>query len=96
MLAWGCPAMSGAELLAMLIGSGTPNETAVSLAERILARAEGKLHGLLKLGHAELCRFPGMGLAKASAILAAMELARRIYAPFALPLPAADLKDAGA
>lgn len=79
MLEQGREAMSNAELLAMLIGSGTPNETAVGLAGRILDSVDGDLLKLSEMGLEEFCGFSGMGVAKSSSILAAMELARRMY-----------------
>jgi DNA repair protein RadC len=77
MLAHGADHMQDAELLAMLIGSGTPNQTAVLLAGRILDSVGGDLNRLAELGEEELCRFTGMGLAKSCSVMAAMELARR-------------------
>ena len=62
----------------MLIGSGTPKETAVDLAARIL-KAFGGLHGLVKANYKRLARFSGMGLAKCSAVLSAIELAMRLF-----------------
>ncbi|WP_461791465.1 UPF0758 domain-containing protein [Pedobacter sp.] len=79
MLEHGREAMDNAELLAMLIGSGTPNETAVGLAGRMLDNVGGDLVKLSELSLKELCGFAGMGVAKSSSILAAMELARRMY-----------------
>ncbi|RZK43321.1 MAG: hypothetical protein EOO90_03415 [Pedobacter sp.] len=77
MLADGAQTMGDAELLALLIGSGTPNETAVDLAGRMLA-AFGGLEGLAKANYKRLSRFTGMGLAKCSAIIGSMELSRRL------------------
>lgn len=85
MMEWGADSMSNAELLAMVIGSGTVDETAVDLAERIIDAAGGKLYGLLTFGYRDLCRFAGMGIAKSSSIIAAMEIARRTYVPRSLP-----------
>jgi DNA repair protein RadC len=79
MLEQGPTLMKSAELLAMLIGSGTPNETAVSLAGKILDSVGGDLLALSKLDIKSLCRFSGMGIAKASSVMAAMELAKRMY-----------------
>lgn len=78
LLANGPSALSDAELLAMLIGSGTPKETAVDLAARML-KAFGGIHGLLGASYNRLSRFSGMGLAKCSAILSAIELAMRLF-----------------
>lgn len=79
MLEQGPVSMKNSELLAMLIGSGTPNETAVALAERILESVGGDLLALSKLDLKGLCRFSGMGIAKSSSVMAAMELAKRMY-----------------
>jgi len=79
LLAQGRRKMSHAELLAMLIGSGTSNESAVELADHILQSVGKRLSCFKELTLAELCKFNGMGVAKSSAIIAALELARRIY-----------------
>lgn len=73
----GKAALSDAELVAILIGSGSRNETAVDLSKRILASANNNLNALGKLSVAQLVHFKGIGEAKAIAIVAAMELARR-------------------
>jgi DNA repair protein RadC len=78
MLAHGPKALSDSELLAMLIGSGTPKETAVDLAGRIL-KAFGGLHGLLGASYKRLARFSGMGMAKCSAILSTIEISMRLF-----------------
>lgn len=78
MLAHGARALSDAELLALLIGSGTVKETAVGLSERILRSVGEDLEYLAKIDYKSLGRFSGMGLAKCSSIIAAMELARRL------------------
>ncbi|HTD98369.1 MAG TPA: UPF0758 domain-containing protein [Mucilaginibacter sp.] len=78
MMAAGREAMSDAELLAMLIGSGTPNESAVALAERILASIDNEPGLLAFMPMDQLCRFKGMGLAKSSTVIAAMELGLRV------------------
>lgn len=78
MLAGGAAALSDAELLALLIGSGTVKETAVDLATRILDSVEGSLEKLAHCNYGALGRFAGMGMAKCSAIIAAMELSRRL------------------
>jgi hypothetical protein len=78
MMEAGREAMSDAELLAMLIGSGTPNESAVALAGRILASIDDELALLALMPIEELCLFKGMGVAKSSTIIAAMELGLRI------------------
>ena len=77
MLLKGRNALSDAELIAILIGSGTVGESAVALAQRILAQADGNLHELGKRSIKELQRFKGVGEAKAITIVAALELGRR-------------------
>jgi DNA repair protein RadC len=69
--------LSEAELIAILIGSGNREETAVDLAKRILSSTGYDLHALGKLGVNDLLRFKGIGEAKAVGILAALELGRR-------------------
>ncbi len=68
--------LSDAELLAILIGSGSRNESAVELSKRILANAKN-LKSLGKMTLHQLMEFKGIGEAKAITILAAMELGRR-------------------
>ena len=76
--------LSDAELIAILIGSGSRNESAVSLSQRILASANNNLNELERLSIAELMQFKGIGKAKAISIAAAMELGRRRRAAEAL------------
>ena len=70
-------ALSDAELIAILIGSGSRNESAVALSQRILASVGNNLGELGKLSIPELMEFKGIGEAKAISIAAAMELGRR-------------------
>ena len=78
MLLRGKQNLSDAELLAILLGSGSRDETAVALAQRILHAAGNNLHELGKYSISELVsRFKGVGEAKAISIVAAMELGRR-------------------
>lgn len=70
-------ALSDAELIAILIGSGSRNESAVSLSQRILAAVGNNLSELGRLSIPELMKFKGIGEAKAISIAAAMELGRR-------------------
>jgi len=69
--------LSDAELLAILMGSGAKNESAVDLAMRILRESNDNLIELSKLGVKELTKFKGVGEAKAISIIAAMELGKR-------------------
>ena len=77
LMAKGKSALSDAELIAILIGSGSRNETAVGLSKRILSATENNLNALGKMSIAQLMVFKGIGEAKAIAIIAAMELGRR-------------------
>jgi len=76
----GADQMSDAELMAMLIGSGRSGVSAVDLAKNILKAVGGRLDLLASQDHRALSRFEGVGLAKSSAILAALELGRRMCA----------------
>lgn len=69
--------LTEAELIAILIGSGSKDETAVELSKRILASVGNNLNDLGKLSIHELVKFKGIGEAKAISVLAAMELGRR-------------------
>ena len=69
--------LSDAELIAILIGSGTKNESAVDLAKRILASVTNDLNMLGQLGVSDLIKFKGIGEARAITIVAALELGRR-------------------
>ena len=73
----GKSSLSDSELLAILIGSGSRNESAVQLCQRILASANNNLNQLGKLSIAQLTEFKGIGEAKAITIAAALELGRR-------------------
>ena len=81
MMAHGAGALSDAELLAILIGSGSSDETAVELMRRVLASCRNDLGDLGKMGLEELCAFKGIGPAKAVTILAASELGKRGASP---------------
>lgn len=73
----GKTALSDAELIAILIGSGNREESAVQLAQRILIGAENKLNLLGRLSVNRLMTYKGIGQAKAISIVAALELGRR-------------------
>lgn len=73
----GRTSLSDAELVAILIGSGSRNESAVSLSQRILASTDYNLNALGKLSLKQLMEFKGIGEAKAITIAAALELGRR-------------------
>jgi DNA repair protein RadC len=77
MLLKGASALSDAELLAILIGSGTVGQSAVGLAQEILSSATNDLNELGRRTVRDLERFKGIGEAKAITIAAALELGRR-------------------
>jgi len=69
--------LSDAELIAILIGSGTVSMSAVELAKHILKSVNNNLHDLAKLEIKDLEKFKGIGKAKAITIVSALELGRR-------------------
>ena len=73
----GAQALSDAELLAILVGSGSSKEDAVTLMKRILADCNNNLNTLGKMTIHQLCDYNGVGPAKAITILAACELGKR-------------------
>ena len=75
--AQGRRALSDAELIAILIGSGSRNESAVELSKRILHHYDNDLNKLGRTSIIELSKFKGIGEAKAISIIAALELGRR-------------------
>lgn len=77
-LAMGCDKLSTAELLAILVGSGSRGENVVDLCNRILTDHDGKLYLIARRGVRELTKkYRGIGIVKAIEIMAALELARR-------------------
>ncbi|MES2810415.1 MAG: DNA repair protein RadC [Bacteroidota bacterium] len=70
-------ALTDAELIAILIGSGSRDESAVELSKRILHHYDNDLNNLGKASIAELSKFKGIGEAKAISIIAALEVGRR-------------------
>lgn len=77
MMLHGVAALSNAELLAILIGSGNTEESAVELMRKVLADYHNNLNELGKASIDELCRYKGIGSAKAITVLAASELGKR-------------------
>jgi len=69
--------LTDAELIAILIGSGNREESAVELSKKILFKNQNNLNLLGKLSVGQLTQFKGIGEAKAISIIAAMELGRR-------------------
>ena len=74
----GSPSLTNAELLAILLQSGTRKMSAVDLAREMLSSADGRLSRLAGLGFSQLTQMDGVGPAKAATIQAAFELARRL------------------
>lgn len=77
MLSKGKKVLTDAELIAILIGSGTQSKSAVQLAQEILHSCKNNLQEFGTWGLKDLLRFKGIGQAKAVTILAAIELGRR-------------------
>lgn len=73
----GTSALSEAELIAILIGSGTTKTSAVELAKKVLLLSNHNLNELARLGVKDLMKIKGIGVAKAITIVAALELGRR-------------------
>ena len=73
----GKDALSDAELIAILLGSGSRNESAVDLSKRVLTSVENNLNALARLSVDRLMGFKGIGDAKAVSIITALELGRR-------------------
>lgn len=77
LMAKGIISLSDAELLAIIMGSGSRNETAVDLAKRILADHKNNWHELARLNINELKKYKGIGEAKAICIITALEIGKR-------------------
>jgi DNA repair protein RadC len=77
LIAQGQRALSDAELVAIIINSGSKDETAVELARRILMASNNNLNELSRLNVNDFKKFKGMGPAKAVSLVAALELGRR-------------------
>lgn len=73
----GTASLSDAELIAILLGSGTTTVSAVELAKRILKGVDNNLHDLARLSVKDLMKIKGIGEAKAVTIIAALEVGRR-------------------
>lgn len=78
--------LSDSELLVILIGSGSRNESAVQLCQRILASSENNLNTLGKMSVSQLMQFKGIGRSQSYFIAAALELGRRRRAEDAIEL----------
>jgi DNA repair protein RadC len=77
MIQYGTSTLSDAELLGILISSGTKDKSAVDLGRELLARVNNNLNALGKLEIADLTKIHGIGNARAVTIAAALELGRR-------------------
>jgi DNA repair protein RadC len=73
----GSESLTDAELLAIVLGSGSPSESALQLAQRLIKEG-GELEKLARMSVIELCNFHGIGEAKAAQLKASLELARRL------------------
>ena len=73
----GKASLSDAELIAIIIGSGNRQESALALSQRMLQSVNGNLYQLAKLSIKKLTTFKGVGVAKAIAIITALELGKR-------------------
>jgi len=73
----GADSLSDSELIAILLGSGNTEQTAVELAREILTKYDNSLDNIGKLGFRDLMEFKGVGEAKAVSIITALEIGRR-------------------
>lgn len=87
LLSKGKSTLSDAELIAILIGSGNRQESAVALSKRILQSVDGNINELAKLSVDNLTHFKGIGEAKAIAIITAITLGKRLQIEQALVKP---------
>lgn len=78
MVTYGCQSLSNAELLAIVLSTGTKDKTAIDLARGILNMSNEGLRTLTNCTMEELMQIRGIGLAKASQVIAAVELGKRI------------------
>ena len=76
----GAPALSSAELLAILLGSGGAGRSALQIGQSVLAEAGGMLRWIVRQPVAALTAVPGVGMARAVTIHASLELGRRMAA----------------
>lgn len=83
----GLSALSEAELLAILMQTGTREKSAMDLGLEVLAKCKGNLQELGRLSFRDLMRIKGIGEAKAVILLAALELGRRRHASKSLEKP---------
>ena len=74
----GKKALTKAELIAILLGSGSRSESAVDLSKRLLHQQDGRLKKMARMSVQELVQYKGIGKAKAVSITAGLELANRM------------------
>lgn len=79
MIERGAVSLSKAELLAILLRTGTGNKNVIEVAQTILSRVDGELDALAGMSIDVLCETEGVGIGKAVSIVAAFELARRWF-----------------
>lgn len=77
MLARGAGALSNAELLAILVGSGTRNANALEVANRLLSKADGRLSAIASMDSGAMRETAGIGKVRYAAIAAALEIGKR-------------------
>lgn len=77
--ALGAEALRNDELLAILLCTGTSELSVLDLCRKIMCSVKNDPKRLLARSAAELCKFPGIGVAKAATLMAALELGRRAY-----------------
>ena len=76
----GAAELDPSELLAILIGSGTPDNSALNLGQQIMKVCKSDIKRLSQISHKNLINLKGIGLARSSVVLAAIELGKRISA----------------
>lgn len=76
---YGAGTLTEHELVSLLLGLGTTSDEATHMADELLGHLGGNIAKLIGMTQADLCRMPGIGMAKCSVILAAMELGRRSF-----------------
>lgn len=84
MLNYGASSLSNAELIAILLRTGTATENVLQVAEQVLTKCGG-LAGLMRASHTDLMEIDGLGPTKATQMMAVVELAKR-----AMTLPATE------
>lgn len=85
LLSRGAEALGDGELLAILLRTGSPGESALDLAQRLLGLVGGKLSGLFECSPDYLAGLPGVGPARAASLVAAFEIGRRFMQEFPDP-----------